>query len=184
MKQIAETIADNLRSFREQRGLSLDGVSELTGVSKSMLRQIEMGRSSPTISTLWKIANGLKISFTTLLKRRDTPVAIRDFRGEGPLTAEGGGYRVYPILTFDPGRPFEIYYMEIDEGVTYEGEPHQGALEESVFVLSGELEMRVGGSRYRARKEQCISFAPNQPHDYHNAGAGMVVVLLAISYPG
>ena len=70
MEQSIEAISANLRCHRESRGLSLDQMAELTGVSKSMLRQIEIGNSSPTIATLWKIANGLKISFTSLLCTR------------------------------------------------------------------------------------------------------------------
>jgi Predicted transcriptional regulators len=62
-----QLIAQNLKRLREERKLSLDRVAELTGVSKSMLGQIERGDSSPTVATVWKIANGLKVSFTTLM---------------------------------------------------------------------------------------------------------------------
>ncbi len=48
--------------------MSLDNVANMTGVSKSMLGQIERGESSPTVATLWKIATGLHISFTALLE--------------------------------------------------------------------------------------------------------------------
>ena len=54
MDQSAEAIAANLKNMRESRGLSLDRLASLTGVSKSMLRQIETGKSSPTIATMWK----------------------------------------------------------------------------------------------------------------------------------
>ncbi len=57
-------LAENLKTLRANRKLSLDKVAELTGVSKTMLSQIERGESNPTIHTVWKIANGLKISFT------------------------------------------------------------------------------------------------------------------------
>ena len=62
-------ISDNLRSLRQSLHLSLSEVSERTGVSKSMLGQIERNESSPTISTLWKIATGLQVSFTSLMER-------------------------------------------------------------------------------------------------------------------
>ncbi|MEN6483123.1 MAG: helix-turn-helix transcriptional regulator, partial [Anaerolineaceae bacterium] len=67
MEDATLLIAKNLKRIREERKLSLDRLSDLTGVSKSMLGQIERGESSPTISMVWKITNGLKISFTTLL---------------------------------------------------------------------------------------------------------------------
>ena len=59
MSQIDSSVSENLKLSRKAQNLSLDELSRRSGVSKSMLRQIEIGRSSPTISVLWKIANGL-----------------------------------------------------------------------------------------------------------------------------
>jgi len=66
MENMQLILASNLRRIREERRLSLDKVSELTGVSKSMLGQIERGESNPTLQTVWKIANGLRVSLTDL----------------------------------------------------------------------------------------------------------------------
>lgn len=107
MEQSIEAIANNLRSIREKRNLSLDELSELTGVSKSMLRQIETGKSSPTTAIIWKIANGLHVSFTALLREPLIHGEIRSFRGEKPLTAESGHYRLFPLISFDPPKSFE-----------------------------------------------------------------------------
>ena len=57
-----------LKKIRRERALTLDNTAELTGVSKTMLGQIERGVSVPTISVLWKIAKGLQLSFSTLLQ--------------------------------------------------------------------------------------------------------------------
>ncbi|MDA6151190.1 helix-turn-helix transcriptional regulator, partial [Escherichia coli] len=58
MEEIHLILAKNLKAFRENKKLSLEKVAELTGVSKTMIGQIERGESSPTITTIWKIANG------------------------------------------------------------------------------------------------------------------------------
>ena len=58
MENFNIVFAKNLKRIREDRKLSLDKVADLTGVSKSMLGQIERGDSNPTITTVWKIANG------------------------------------------------------------------------------------------------------------------------------
>ncbi len=60
MDKLNYVIAENLKRLREERKLSLDNVSRLSGVSKSMLGQIERGEVNPTVSTVWKISNGLK----------------------------------------------------------------------------------------------------------------------------
>ena len=60
-------IGENLKNIRKSMGLSLDAVSSMTGVSKTMLSQIERSESVPTLATVSKIANGLKIRFDNLL---------------------------------------------------------------------------------------------------------------------
>jgi len=69
MKDLNKAISKNLKKIRKKKDLSLDALSNLTGVSKSMLGQIERGEVNPTISTILKISNGLKVSFTSLLKK-------------------------------------------------------------------------------------------------------------------
>ena len=64
-------IGENLKRLRTERNLSLSKLSEICGVSKVMLGQIERGESNPTINTIWKIANGFKLPYTVLI---DEPI--------------------------------------------------------------------------------------------------------------
>ena len=184
MNQDEMAVAHNLKHMRSQRNLSLDQLAELTGVSKSMLRQIETGRSSPTIATLWKIANGLHVSFTNLVSRPRAEVAIMDWTGAEPWTAEKGRYRLYPLVPFDPRRGFELYHLQIDPGVTYLGEPHEGEVEEFVFVNQGSIRIRVDQESYQAGPGQLMRFVANRPHSYSNMGSEMVSLNMMICYLG
>ncbi len=65
MENLTLVIGNKLKNIRNSRNLSLDDVAELTGVSKAMLGQIERGKSNPTVSTLWKISTGLRVSFSS-----------------------------------------------------------------------------------------------------------------------
>ena len=67
---INQVIADNLKRLRTERNLSLGQLASLSGVSKVMLSQIEKGDTNPTINTIWKIAKGLKVSYTALLEQQ------------------------------------------------------------------------------------------------------------------
>ena len=69
MKENVAFIGSNLQAIRKERNLSLEKVSQITGVSKAMFAQIERGDSTPTVTTLWKIADGLKVSFSSLITR-------------------------------------------------------------------------------------------------------------------
>ena len=182
MNRSPEVVAENLRLLREERNLSLQNLAERTGVSKSMLRQIETGKSSPTIETLWKIANGMRISFTSLLRSRVSRAVLRNFRDEEPLRDEARGYRAYPVVPFNPEGAFELYYVEVDPGCLMESEPHNGLVEEHVLVLQGELSVRVGDRTYRVCREQCLSFMADLPHAYENSEDTMVFAAMVLSY--
>src|SRR5690554_7158167 len=99
----------NLKRLREERKLSLDNLADITGVSKSMLGQIERGDSSPTITTILKITNGLKITFSSLLSypQPDTLVITKD--DIDPLIEDNGKYKLYPFFPYEEERNFEIY---------------------------------------------------------------------------
>ena len=182
MKQPDDILSVNLQKIREDRNLSLDKLSELTGVSKSMLRQIEIGQSNPTISTMWKIANGLRIPFTTLLREHSQEVSIQGFKDTPPLMENIKGYRVYPLTSFDPDRLFETYYVEMEQGVSFSGEPHQGNSEEHVFLLEGEIEITVENETFHVGSQQFIKFKADKAHHYKNVGDTMIRMMMLISY--
>jgi transcriptional regulator with XRE-family HTH domain len=182
MEQPGDTIAANLRAIREDRNLSLDQLSEMTGVSKSMLRQIEIGQSNPTIATIWKIANGLHIPFTVLLRKQSPEITLKDFKEQPPLTGNSDNYRVYPLTTFTPERAFETYYVEIEPGETFDAEPHQGNAEEHVFVFHGHLLITVADQSFTVGPEQFLSFQAGHHHRYENTGDERAIVMMLISY--
>lgn len=184
MEQQDQAISGNLKKIRQQRNLSLDQLAELTDVSKSMLRQIETGRSSPTIATIWKIANGLRVSFTTLVSKPCPDIMVGEFRGAKPFTAESERYRLFPLMPFDPEHGFEIYYVEIEPHTTFRGEPHLGNVEEYVFVNQGKLRISVEDTQHAVRADQFIRFIANRPHTYFNDGEETVSAIMMICYLG
>ena len=68
MDYLSHNIAVNLKRIRTSKGMSLDVVAEQTGVSKSMLAQIERGTANPSIGVLGKIVSGLRLSFDELIQ--------------------------------------------------------------------------------------------------------------------
>lgn len=184
MEQSVEMVAENLKTLRESRGLSLDQLSELTGVSKSMLRQIETGKSSPTIATMWKVANGLRVTFTSLLKKPEPEVEVRSFKSSEPLTAVSRRYRLYPLISFDPQQPVETYYFEVDPDTTYEGNPHDGDVYEYLFVIRGSMEINVGGKISRVSEGEFMKFLANSEHSYTCLGTETAAAIMQVSYHG
>ena len=81
MDYLSNNVAVNLKRFRQYRGMSLDQMAERTGVSKSMLAQIERGQANPSIGVLCKITVGLQIEFEDLIQ---TPKVTDSPEGSTP----------------------------------------------------------------------------------------------------
>lgn len=173
MENIQKNIGANLRSIRKTRGLSLDQTAELTGVSKAMLGQIERGESNPTVTTLWKIAIGLQISFSTLIDEQPSDVLFVDLAKINPVIEQNGEYRVYPIFPFDPRKKIEIFIVELEPGCHHISEAHYEGVEEHVTVMNGELEVIIGDASYRLTEGNSIRFIANKPHQYINRSEHM-----------
>ena len=69
MDAINQLVAKNLKKLRMERGLSQDDLARVSGISKSMLVQIERGTANPSLSTLQKLVNGMQVPFDALLRR-------------------------------------------------------------------------------------------------------------------
>jgi transcriptional regulator with XRE-family HTH domain len=183
MDELTAHIAGTLARLRSEGRMSLDEMARLTGVSRSMLRQIERGESSPTIATLWKIANGLKVSFTSLIGEGRPAVSVMDNRRKGPLTEGPAGYRLYPLYPLEQDRKFEVYFVEIDPGGSLSADGHQGGVEEYIFVSAGTLSLGVGDASYTVKRDQSVRFNASVAHRYANNHAPAVKALMVIYYP-
>ena len=178
-------IADNLRALRQGLNLSLSEVSERTGVSKSMLGQIERNESSPTISTLWKIATGLQVSFTSLMERPEQGIRIVRESEVTPVINDHGRFRLYPVVPAQADRSFELVDLELIEGAVSESSPHPDGTEEIVLVYQGELEIVLGekaDERYAVPAGSVISYRADQPHIYRNLADGVTRAAMVINY--
>lgn len=183
MEEIQLILAKNLKTIREKEKLSLEKVSQLTGVSKTMIGQIERGESSPTLTTIWKIANGLKVSFTSLINnpQPDTKVVLRD--DVQVLSEDNGKYKVYPSFPFQDDRHFEMYTVEIETEGELSSEGHKEGAEEFITVFEGELTIKVNNCQYKLSSGDSIRFKANRSHSYHNLGESLTRLSMTIYYP-
>lgn len=182
MKENVAFIGMNLQSIRKDRGLSLDKTSDLTGVSKAMLAQIEKGDSTPTVTTLWKIADGLKISFSSLITRPQKAMQVIRKADTQLVSENEERYRVYNIVPFSPEKLFEVYNVEIEPGSEHEAEPHTPGVEEHIFVNHGRLTMDINGTSTELKPDESMIFDGNQPHIYKNNGDALVKMTMVMHY--
>lgn len=182
MDAMSTTISANLKRIRKEKKLSLDTTAEMTGVSKSMLGQIERGESSPTVATLWKIATGLHISFTSLLETEEEDIQMITQRDLHPLLSDGGKFRLYPFFPYDESRGFEMMSIDLDPGSRSESVPHEDGTEEYAIVFQGTLKVTVGEQEYLVEAGNGIRYKANQVHVYENPGNTPLKLCMVIYY--
>lgn len=168
MKDPASNIASVLKKVRFERDLTLEETANLTGVSKAMLGQIERGESVPTISTLWKISTGLRISFSELLgggSNTYEPEAIEDME---PVYESDGKMILYDVFPFDPMTGFEYFYIKLLPGARHVSSPHQNSTNEYIVVTKGTLVLTVEDQAFELASPSAIMFKGNSEHSYSN----------------
>jgi transcriptional regulator with XRE-family HTH domain len=183
LSDLNSIVANNLKRIREEMKLSYEKVAEITGVSKAMLRQIETGESSPTINTVWKIATGLKIPYTSIINipQPDTFVVLKS--EIQPQVEDDGKYRVYSVFPSEDGRRFEIYTVELRKGCSFCSSAHGERTQEFITVHEGVLTLCVDNEEYIVKKGDSIKFRADKVHSYHNTADELTVIDMVIYYP-
>lgn len=179
---VTGVVAVNIKKIREQKRLTLDAAAELTGVSRSMLAQIEKGDVNPTITVLWKIANGYKVSFTSLIEQKRDGVHVVRAADRAPLSEDDGRYLNYPVFSFDEKTAFESYRIVIEPSGTLCAQPHLKGAEEYITVFDGEVEISVEDAVFQLCKGDSIRFFADVPHAYRNSGAARAELSMLIYY--
>jgi transcriptional regulator with XRE-family HTH domain len=182
MRATPPNIGSVIRKTRLERHLSLDETARFTGVSKAMLGQIERGESSPTVSTLWKISTGLRITFSALLDTGTEtyePVSLENIQ---PMQEQDGAMLLYGVFPFDPAAGFEIFTILLKPGCSYTSPSHANVAEEYIMVSEGCLELAVGKQSFSLKKGMAIKFRGDEPHVYANPHSEMVAFQNIIRY--
>jgi len=179
---INSAVSQNIKNIREQKKLTLDAAASVTGVSRSMLAQIEKGDANPTISVLWKIANGYKVSFTSLIEEAPKAATVLPADAVQPIIEGDGKYINYPTFGFDEHRGFETYRIVIATGGSLQAEPHLAGTEEYITVFSGKVEIVAAEQIFTLNKGDSIRFLADVPHSYRNIGSDEAQLSMLLYY--
>jgi transcriptional regulator with XRE-family HTH domain len=182
-----EALGARVRALREAMSLSLRDLAERSGVSAPMLSQVERGETSPTLQVAGRIAAGLDLRLSQLL-RLDEDGAVTVVRAgerrKGP-TAGRTGHK-YEILTPPlPGQRAELSRHTLAPGAVTggPGDPpmHEPGSRETALVQSGTVVLACDGQRYELATGDCVTFDADLPHHFENPGSDDAVLLAVVS---
>ena len=174
-------VGDRLRQLRAGRGISIRALAKLSSLSANALSMIERGKTSPSVSTLYKLADALEVPVTAFFgvpeekqqiiyqraaDRSRVPVVGGHWEGLGGERFVG---RVEPfVLTLNTGADSGSAVLV-----------HTG--HEFVFCLRGNIEYQVEESRFLLSPGDSLLFAAHQRHHWRNAGQGVANLLIVLS---
>lgn len=179
MQLITQYMADQLKRLRQQRQWSLTEAAEYTRVSKAMLGQIERAESSPTIATLWKIATGFSVPFTTFIE----PTSLFTEPASPLLNEPCQPMSVTPLFPYDSQLNMDMLLIQLVPGGQSDSDPHQPGVIEHIWVVRGVLAVKIESRWIRLTQGETLRFAADVPHSYANAGNTLVQFHNVIHYP-
>jgi XRE family transcriptional regulator, regulator of sulfur utilization len=182
----APLVGARVKALRESTGLSLRDLAERSGVSAPMLSQVERGETSPTLTVAARIAGGLELRLSQLL-RLDEDGAVTIVRSA--QRRKGGnarrGHRFEVLTSQAPGQRAELSrHVLAPGGVT--GAPddppmHEPGSRETALLERGAVVLVCDGRRYELHQGDCVTFDADLPHHFENESADEAALLSVVA---
>jgi transcriptional regulator with XRE-family HTH domain len=161
-------IGEKLRTFRKERGLSIRVLANRAGLSPNTISLIENNIASPTVTTLYAIANVLDVPLSAFFAEDENGVEVRLIKAQDreKIVMPGVSVNVLPGNVLDQRVHILQFIVEPGNGSGNDQMIHPG--DELVICTQGELEYRVENTLYVLEEQDSLAFRANLPHSWHN----------------
>ncbi|HEY1088957.1 MAG TPA: rhodanese-like domain-containing protein [Archangium sp.] len=183
LPELDAVIGTNLRELRTRRGLSLDAAARMTGLSRTLLGQVELGTNTPSLGVVWRIARAFDVPFAALLASPgQTETAIMRKAGAKRLVSADGRFASRALFPFGEAGKVEFYELWLAAHGREDAEAHRPGTRENIVVTKGQLAIELKGVRHELAEGDAIVFGADVPHAYINPGNGECVMHLVMTY--
>jgi len=176
-------VGATLQRLRLARGLTLEDLSRIAGVSKSMLSQIEREKANPTIAITWRLANALGVQIGELLSSEVRPVdliRVADAHEIPTLPGSHAGYSLRILGPMDLAGKYEWYELTLQPGGELASQAHDPGTTEHLTVVTGTVELEVGAEKRKIKHGATARYPADQNHAIRNAGKTEAKALLVV----
>jgi transcriptional regulator with XRE-family HTH domain len=184
MPKRMEQMGQQLRAQRRARSLTLEQLSNLAGVSKAMLSQIEQSKINPTVAIILKISDALNIGITDLIDESQRKNILR-------IIHEDDGHYTFrkdascEIRTLSPlslEKSIEFYRIKLEAGGELRSEAHFSGTEEFLYMARGKMLITSGTETMPVSKGDSIHYRADVSHCLHNKGKSLAEAFLIVRY--
>ena len=164
-------VGARVKTLREAMGLSLRDLSERSSVSPTMLSQVERGSTSPTLAVAEKIAAGLDLTLSQLLRLDEVQHVVVSRAGDR-RARQRGGHRIEELTPPLPGQRADVSTHSLEPGASTGGTGdtpmHEPGSRETAVVLDGEVVLVFEGERHPLSTGDSVTFDADLPHHFEN----------------
>jgi XRE family transcriptional regulator, regulator of sulfur utilization len=179
-------IGARVKALRESAGLSLRDLSERSGVSAPMLSQVERGETSPTLTVAARIAAGLELRLSQLLRLDESGAVTVVRAGErqrGGNKKRGHSFEV--LTSSQPGQRAELSRHTLAPGgatgAVDDPPMHEPGSRETALVERGSVVLVCDGQRHELGEGDCVTFDADLPHHFENPTTADAAFLAVVS---
>lgn len=180
--EITLRLARRLKDERAAKGLSLDALAKLSGVSRSMLSQIERGESSPTVASLWNLTRALNVDFANLLDQDAGPVhpilEILTSDATPVIRNRATGCEIRILSPAEEVGGHEVYDIRFTAGAAMESTAHKKGCVEHLTVIEGALEVISDGEAAEVTAGGTVRYKADVDHAIRAAAAARALLIV------
>lgn len=176
-------VGATLQRLRLARGLTLEDLSRIAGVSKSMLSQIEREKANPTIAITWRLANALGVAIGELLasaQKAVETIRVLDAHETPTLPGDHAGYVLRILGPMELAGKYEWYELTLAPGGELASQPHDPGTTEHLTLLHGAMEVEVGEARKKIKSGGTARYPADQQHVIRNPGKTEAKAVLVV----
>lgn len=178
-------LGHRIRGERRRRDLTLAQLADASGVSRSMLSEVERGRRVPTVLVLDRIATGLRTSVARLLRDEQPSRTVLLRHDEQTVARDASGWERRVLSPVLPGVEFEFMRTTIGPGVDAGVfQPHDAGAREYLAVEAGTLRLSLDGDERELHRGDSIFYPGDRHHGFANPGTEPCVYYLAMELGG
>ena len=181
---ISGQISQRVKLLRQQRGWSLEQLATASGVSKSMLSQIERNQANPTLAVTCKIAQAFGMSLAEFVELPSASSAIHVIRADDRehLYRSDESVEIRTLSPLNLEKDVEFYQVRLKPGGALKSAAHYQGTREFLTVEQGKVRIQSSNDSAELSKGDSTTYRADVPHAIENIGKGEATVFLVVIY--
>lgn len=181
--ELNRAVAENIKRIRKTRKLSLERTAAISGVSRSMLSQIERGEANPSVAILGKLAEAFRVPAEVLLENDDfiSLLLVRELDNI-PQRLDGGKVLLRRSFPYDETTKQESYFLDLYISAKYAPEPSIPGCVCHATVMSGTVALMAEDESFQLLERDALRFAADRAYQFENMTNSTARLLLVYQY--